>query len=545
MILAMVVVLTLGLLTFSPGQTTIAPMDRDEARFAQASKQMLADGDYITPRFQQELRAKKPVGIYWLQSASASLFGAESIASYRLPSLIGGLMVLAATVYFARFFFLWPYGLLLGALMSTNVVLVVESHLAKTDALLAALIAVQQITLWRMIDLHRDRSYVSGKYAVLFWTMMAMAILIKGPIAPVIAALTLLTLMAAERRLDFYKPLRPILGLVILTALVIPWVVMVTSATDGAFLSIAVKGDLVSKIQSGQESHGAPPLTYLALMMVTLWPASLFFARAIPLIIKGWRHPNILFCLAWVVPFWILLELTPTKLPHYPLPVYMGLVMLMGFGMMASLPPQGAGIRGNLARISIQIWENLFMVIGPLLGVIVLYAATDAGGNRGMATLALIFSLGVSAAAFWWQRGGETKAIAAMIAAAAGFHITVMGGVMPSLEDIRIAPRIHGAIAAMEVQPDLVVAAGYHEPSLVFVQGTDTLLFSPKDAALALAEADNGLALVESRAETDFINTATAIGLSVERFQQINGHNISRGQDVQIGFYRRKIDANN
>ncbi len=110
MILAMVVVLTLGLLTFSPGQTTIAPMDRDEARFAQASKQMLADGDFITPRFQQELRAKKPVGIYWLQSASASLFGAESIASYRLPSLIGGLMVLAATVYFARFFFYGPMG---------------------------------------------------------------------------------------------------------------------------------------------------------------------------------------------------------------------------------------------------------------------------------------------------------------------------------------------------------------------------------------------------------------------------------------------------
>jgi len=545
MIMAMVMVLALGVLTFSPGQTTIAPMDRDEARFAQASKQMLADGDYVTPRFQQELRAKKPVGIYWLQAASASLFGAESIASYRLPSLIGGLIVLAATVYFARSFFLWPYGVLLGAMMATNLVLVVESHLAKTHALPAALIAVQQITLWRMMELHRSGAYVSGKYAVLFWVMMAMAILIKGPIAPIIAVLTLLTLMAVERRLDLYKPLRLILGLVILTALVIPWVVMVTSATDGAFLSIAVKGDLVSKIQSGQESHGAPPLTYLALMMVTLWPASLFFGRAIPLIIKGWRHPNILFCLAWVVPFWLLLEVTPTKLPHYPLPVYLGLVMLMGFGMMASLPPAGTGIRGNIARVSIQIWENLFMAIGPLLGVIVLYAATDAGGSRGLATLALIFGLGVSAAAFWWQHGGETKAIAIMIAAAAGFHITVMGGVMPSLEQIRIAPRIHAAIKAMEVAPDIVVSAGYHEPSLVFVQGTDTLLFSPKDAALALAEAENGLALIESRAEKDFINTATTIGLSVERFQQITGHNISRGQEVQIGFYHRKIDANN
>ena len=72
-------------------------MDRDEARFAQASKQMVESGDIITVRFQDELRAKKPVGIYWLQSVSAHLFGQDDIAVYRLPSLLGLLLALVGT----------------------------------------------------------------------------------------------------------------------------------------------------------------------------------------------------------------------------------------------------------------------------------------------------------------------------------------------------------------------------------------------------------------------------------------------------------------
>lgn len=54
-----------------PGVTHLPPMDRDEARYMQASRQMVETGDVITIRFQEELRAKKPAGIYWMQSASA------------------------------------------------------------------------------------------------------------------------------------------------------------------------------------------------------------------------------------------------------------------------------------------------------------------------------------------------------------------------------------------------------------------------------------------------------------------------------------------
>ena len=559
MMMAVFVVLMAGLLCFLPGQSSIAPMDRDEARFAQSSKQMVTTGDYITPRFQQDLRAKKPVGIYWMQSAAASLFGVDNIASYRLPSLIGGLLAVAAVTILASFFMPPFQAILSGVLLASSLVMMVESHLAKTDAMLTALVIIQQGIFWRILNIARTGAYVSGKYAVMFWGIMALAILVKGPIAPLIALLTGLTILAFERRLDIFKPLRPILGLVILTSLVLPWVLMVTSATDGAFLNIAIKGDLVNKLQSGQESHGAPPLTYLMLVVITFWPGSLFIARGITAIRNQWRDPNILFCLGWIVPFWVVLELTPTKLPHYNLPVFAALAILCSIGAFAALPPQKSTkskdetkpatttflakasdyIRMmSLPRSLVLAWEYLFMAIGPVLGVVVLYAASFAQGSRAMAGVALLASIIVSIGAFWWQRGGSMRAIGVMITAAIGFHMALMGGVMPSLDKIRVSPRLHAEIATLDPAPDVIIAAGYHEPSLVFIQGTDTLLFPPIDAALALAEADGGLALVESRAQNDFLKTAETIGLKLETVATIKGHNISRGQNVSIDLYR-------
>src|ERR1700751_6149853 len=73
-----------------PGLIAVPPLDRDEARFAQATAQMLETHDFVVIRFQDQPRFKKPVGIHWLQAASVSLFSspeAPEIWAYRLPSL--------------------------------------------------------------------------------------------------------------------------------------------------------------------------------------------------------------------------------------------------------------------------------------------------------------------------------------------------------------------------------------------------------------------------------------------------------------------------
>ena len=59
-----------ALVLFLPGFFNIPPIDRDEARFAQATKQMVESGDFVDIRFQDDVRYKKPVGIYWLQASA-------------------------------------------------------------------------------------------------------------------------------------------------------------------------------------------------------------------------------------------------------------------------------------------------------------------------------------------------------------------------------------------------------------------------------------------------------------------------------------------
>ena len=77
-----------ALLLFLPGFFTIPPIDRDEARFAQATKQMVESGDYVDIRFQEDVRYKKPIGIYWLQSAAVEAAAALKLPKAELLSLI-------------------------------------------------------------------------------------------------------------------------------------------------------------------------------------------------------------------------------------------------------------------------------------------------------------------------------------------------------------------------------------------------------------------------------------------------------------------------
>src|ERR1700754_410994 len=94
----------LCLCLFAPGLASLPPMDRDEARFMQATKQMIETGDYIDIRFQDEARNKKPVGAYWLQAAAVNLTGADLTSPwvYRLPSALAAWAAVLAVFAFGR-----------------------------------------------------------------------------------------------------------------------------------------------------------------------------------------------------------------------------------------------------------------------------------------------------------------------------------------------------------------------------------------------------------------------------------------------------------
>ncbi len=140
---AVAFLLLCALILFLPGFFNIPPIDRDEARFAQATKQMVESGDFVDIRFQDDVRYKKPVGVYWLQAAvveTATTLGLPRaqvrIWLYRVPSLIGAIGAVLLTYWTALAFVTRRGAIFAGLLMASSVLLGVEARLAKTDAML-------------------------------------------------------------------------------------------------------------------------------------------------------------------------------------------------------------------------------------------------------------------------------------------------------------------------------------------------------------------------------------------------------------------------
>src|SRR5260221_10070587 len=179
-----------GLLLFLPGFFNIPPIDRDEARFAQATKQMVESGDFVDIRFQDDVRYKKPVGIYWLQSAvveTASALGLPRaqlrIWLYRIPSLIGAIGAVLLTYWAALAFVTRRGAILAGLILCSSMLLGVEARLAKTDAMLLLTVVAAMGALARVyLSWQRggEPEHPPWSWPPVFWTALAPGILLKG-----------------------------------------------------------------------------------------------------------------------------------------------------------------------------------------------------------------------------------------------------------------------------------------------------------------------------------------------------------------------------
>src|SRR5438067_1930506 len=279
----------LGLLLWLPGILSLPPLDRDESRFAQSSRQMVQSGNWVDIRFGHVPRYKKPVGIYWLQTAATKLAGRDAqIWTYRLPSLFGAIAASWLTVWCALAVTGPEAAFLAGLLMLGSVLLTAEATIATTDAVLLACGLGMQGVLLRLYRAARDPDAppVSRRLLLAGWIACAAGILIKFPVVPGIAVTTILGLLAWDawqrRRTGMGEPawawlssLKLAKGFFLTLLLISPWLIAITIQSQGAFLEQSLGNDFAAKIAGGQESHGALPGYYLLLSAATFWPAIL------------------------------------------------------------------------------------------------------------------------------------------------------------------------------------------------------------------------------------------------------------------------------
>ena len=528
-----------GLLFFLPGFFNIPAIDRDEARFAQATKQMVETGDFVDIRFQDEVRYKKPVGIYWLQAASVEtattlgLSGAQlRIWVYRIPSLIGAIGATLLT-YWTALAFVTRRGAVFAALMMCSCVLLgAEARLAKTDAMLLLTVVAAMGALARAYlswQRGEDPEHPPWSWPAIFWTALACGVLLKGPLILMFAGLTVLTLAILDRDAAWLWRLRPVWGLMWMLVLVLPWFVAIFWRAGDAFFADSIGGDMLSKL-SAQESHGAPPGLYLLLFWVTFWPGAPLAGMAAPAVWRARREPGAQFLLAWLVPSWFVFELVLTKLPHYVLPLYPAIAILT----------VGALERRVLSRSWLKrgaAWWFVIPALTSLIAVIGAITLTRQPVFLAWPFVAVALICGLFA---WWlyEDNRAERSLLNAVVAALFLVFAIYGVVMPALTPLFPSAEIAHALRNVVCVGPKAAAAGFHEPSLVFMTGTSTVLTDGSGAADFLSQGSCRFALVDQRNERSFAQRAEAIGLRYNVASRIDGYNISQGKAVSIAIFR-------
>jgi 4-amino-4-deoxy-L-arabinose transferase-like glycosyltransferase len=276
--------------------------------------------------------------------------------------------------------------------------------------------------------------------------------------------------------------------------------------------------------------HGAPPGFYLLLFFVMFFPASALAIPATPAMWSMRCEPPVRFLLAWFIPSWIVFELVATKLPHYVLPLYPAIAILIALAVENKL----LSPRPALRRATIWWFVVPFVIgIGAVAGAIAI--------ERNLEPLAWPFlAAAIVCGLFAWRLyevdGAERGFLRALVAALL-IGVGVYAVILPSLTLAFPSVALANVLRSASCPHPIAASAGYEEPSLVFLAGTATRLTDPSGAADFLRAGGCRFAFIEARGQRAFALRAEAIGLRYKAGPRVRGFNISNGQWLTIAMF--------
>jgi 4-amino-4-deoxy-L-arabinose transferase-like glycosyltransferase len=526
--------IALCLALYLPGIATLPVTDRDEARFAQATKQMLETGDFIDIRFQDDPRYKKPIGIYWLQALSvkALAFGdLDEIWAYRVPSFLGILAAVLLTWWAARPIFGRKNALLAAILLAAAVALNVEARLAKADAALLACIILAQGALGRIYIARQTPKETVG-IAGAFWIAIGVGVLLKGPVAPAVAFLTILPLAIYDPERSWLRSLHIPWGVPMLLAVTLPWFVAIGVTSDWQFFAASFGKDFLGKLSSAQERHWGPPGYYILLFWWSFWPAALITTGAGALWL--WRqrmHRRALFLLAWIIPFWLVLEATPTKLPHYALPIYPAIAIAAAWVLREVAMP------GTISWRSYKQAAAIWLLVAGLMALFL--ALLHIKFRTSPSPLLLLLAAAFAITAFLTVRAAWNErfyaALTTGVVSAAILYFAAFRVALPNIDAIwvnRQVAEIAEALRPCTSTPFTLTR--YREPSTIFLLGTQTKLSDEGAALQAMRTGETDFALFHADAFNRIARSSADGAEMPQVLACVNGFHTTRGHKLRL-----------
>ena len=326
----------------------------DEGRYAEIPREMVAAGDWLTPRLNDLKYFEKPPLQYWATAAAYETFGISEWTSRLWTALTGFLGVLVVGYTAARLYDRRA-GLFAATVLGSSLAYVLLAHFNTLDM---GLTFFMSVTLCATLLARSARADVetpgahcgspdasrtrAARWMLVGWAAMALAVLSKGPVAAVLSGGALVLYLVVARDWTLLKMLAPIRGLAVFLVIAAPWFIAVSRANP-EFAHFFFIHEHVERFLTTEHRREGPIWYFVPVLVVGLLPwLSIAFGAAFGAVVKAWRTPRAArrigrigfqperLLLAWSLVIFVFFSASGSKLPSYVLPMFPALALLIG-----------------------------------------------------------------------------------------------------------------------------------------------------------------------------------------------------------------------
>lgn len=418
LILSILGLLGIGWIAFLWKLGSVGLVDETEPLFAEAARQMVVTGDWITPYFNQETRFDKPPLIYWLMAIAYQIFGVNEWA-VRLPSALSAI-VLMGFVFFTLLYFTVPQAAnsseskepestwniprkawfcagLGGAIAALNFQTIAWGRIGVSDMLLSACMGTALLAFFwgyassnalptsenQLKNPPHSTVLTADTWYVIFYIFIALAILAKGPVGIVLPGLIIGSFAIYLGKVkELWQEIKPLRGILILSIIALPWYMLVILANGQTYIETFFGYHNFERFTQVVNNHSEAWYFYFLVLLTGFAPWSIYLPIAIARL-RFWKRSRWqnqpranhlgLFALFWLSCIFIFFTVAVTKLPSYILPALPAAALLVAlFWSEESFKTDRDGQPNRLSLfVAVSIIGNLVLFL--LMAAAILY----------------------------------------------------------------------------------------------------------------------------------------------------------------------------
>lgn len=455
--------------------------DPDEPRFAEATRQMIARGDYLTPYFNDAPRWEKPILLYWAQALLFRMAGDSEWAA-RAPAAFAAVGCALLIYLLGRTLFTRRAALLASGMWLSTFRFVTYARQGLTD------VPVLCFVLAAMLGFTRAVLGGDPRWVWVAWTAVGLGVLTKGPIG-LLPCLVIAVWLLVMRDWRSLARLRWLAGSVLAAGIAAPWYLFEIALHGWRFIALHFGYEVITRAVSSKFAGPTRgPLFYLKILPGEIVPWTLLVGAAVVWAVVTWRRmsrddrASVALLAVWSLGVLALFSAARYKLPHYTLPAYPPLLIAAGAFVDATAngaPGWSRALRGTLAATAAVV----ALICAVLAALLCWLFSFDLLGT----TLLVLLAVGAGLAAL--QSARLSRALGVVVCVAALLYPVVAWRWSDEIAGHFQAAQALGRTTATIAPAGAPLASTLLHPSLVYYARRPVrFLQSPDEVVQFLAE---------------------------------------------------------